>query len=332
MLLTLTHPRLTTTTLAVVPIVVGAAFIFGRRLRRASTGVQDRVAEAMAERGRSVLADSHRAELPSRSRGDAARTARSSRDVVDRRGRARAKIRALFFGVVGFIAFGGVVAVLWEGGQLVLDGALTPGALVSFLLYAITVAAAVGSLASLFGSYQEALGAATRVFELLDVQATVAEPADPTRARASGARRGRARGRELPLLARAARRAAATSTLHIGAGRSRGARRAVGRRQDDDRLAAAALLGRDERPDHARRHRHSRSLIRRPARRDRHGAAGAGAVQRHDPREHRVRAPGDDRPGADRSRDRRRGARRARAASSSSDSRRASTRASASAA
>ncbi len=47
-LLTLTHPRLTTTTLAVVPIVVGAAFVFGRRLRKASTGVQDRVAEAMA--------------------------------------------------------------------------------------------------------------------------------------------------------------------------------------------------------------------------------------------------------------------------------------------
>jgi subfamily B ATP-binding cassette protein MsbA len=91
----------------------------------------------------------------------------------------RAKMRALLFGVVGFIAFAGVVAVLWEGGQLVLDGALTPGALVSFLLYAITVAAAVGSLASLFGSYQEAIGAATRVFELLDIQSTIAEPEHP---------------------------------------------------------------------------------------------------------------------------------------------------------
>jgi subfamily B ATP-binding cassette protein MsbA len=61
----------------------------------------------------------------------------------------------------------------------VLEGLLTPGALVSFLLYAITVAAAVGSLASLFGAYQEAVGAATRVFELLDTQPTVAEPARP---------------------------------------------------------------------------------------------------------------------------------------------------------
>src|SRR5581483_10293969 len=91
----------------------------------------------------------------------------------------RAMIRAVFFGVVGFIAFGGVVVVLWEGGKLVLAGALTPGALASFLLYALTVAAAVGQLASLFGSYQEAIGAATRVFELLDMQPTIAEPARP---------------------------------------------------------------------------------------------------------------------------------------------------------
>jgi subfamily B ATP-binding cassette protein MsbA len=66
--------------------------------------------------------------------------------------------------------------VLWQGGILVLEGQLTPGALVSFLLYAITVAAAVGALASLFGSYQEAIGAAQRVFELLDMRPTVAEP------------------------------------------------------------------------------------------------------------------------------------------------------------
>jgi subfamily B ATP-binding cassette protein MsbA len=91
----------------------------------------------------------------------------------------RALLRALFFGVVGFVAFAGVVAVLWQGGRLVLTGALSPGALVSFLLYALYVAAAIGSLASLFGSYQEAIGAAKRVFELLESEPTVAESAEP---------------------------------------------------------------------------------------------------------------------------------------------------------
>jgi subfamily B ATP-binding cassette protein MsbA len=173
-LLTLTHPRLTATTLAIVPMVVGAAFVFGRRLRRASTGVQDKVAEAMGTADEAfsqirTVQSFVREEEETKRYGDLLSS------VVDAAIR-RARLRALFFGVVGFIAFAGVVGVLWQGGRLVLEGLLTPGALVSFLLYAITVAAAVGSLASLFGSYQEAVGAASRVFELLDMQPTVAEP------------------------------------------------------------------------------------------------------------------------------------------------------------
>ena len=78
---------------------------------------------------------------------------------------ARAKMRATLFGIVGFVAFAAIVVVLWQGGRLVLEGALSPGALVSFLLLAITVAAAIGSLVSLFGSYQEAVGAAPIVPE-----------------------------------------------------------------------------------------------------------------------------------------------------------------------
>jgi subfamily B ATP-binding cassette protein MsbA len=173
-LLTLTHPRLTTTTLAVVPVVVGSAFFFGRRLRRASTGVQDKVAEAM---GTADEAFSQIRTVQSFVREDeeVRRYSGLLSEVVDR-AVDRAKHRALLFGVGGFVAFAGVVAVLWQGGQLVLEGALTPGALVKFLLYAITVAAAVGSLASLFGSYQEAVGAAQRVFDLLQMQPSVAEP------------------------------------------------------------------------------------------------------------------------------------------------------------
>ncbi len=176
-LLTRTHPTLTGTTLAVVPVVVGAALVFGRALRRASAGVQDRIAEAMGSADeafgqiRTVQGFVREAEETRRYRLQLS-------GVVDAAVH-RAVLRAVFFGVVGFIAFGGVVAVMWQGGRLVLVGALTAGALVAFLLYAITVAAAVGSLASLFGSYQEAVGAASRVFELLATEPTVAEPVSP---------------------------------------------------------------------------------------------------------------------------------------------------------
>ena len=176
-LLTFTQPRLTTTTLAMVPIVVGLAFFFGRRLRRASTGLQDRVADSL---GMATEAFSQIRTVQSfvREQEEARRYESMLADVVDV-AVARAKMRATLFGIVGFVAFSAVVIVLWQGGRLVLGGTMTAGALVSFLLLAITVAAAVGSLVSLFGSYQEAIGAAQRVFELLDTEPTVPEPVHP---------------------------------------------------------------------------------------------------------------------------------------------------------
>ena len=178
-LLTLTDRKLTATTLAVVPLVVGAAFLFGRALRRASTGVQDRIAEAT---GTADEAFSQIRTVQSYTReAEEARRYGSHLSQVIGAALRRARIRGTFFGILTFCGFGGVVAVLWQGGRLVLDGSLTAGALVSFLLYALYVAGAVGSLASLFGAYQEAVGAARRVFDLLETESTVKDPPVPLR-------------------------------------------------------------------------------------------------------------------------------------------------------
>src|SRR4029079_13842086 len=111
-LLTLTHPRLTTTTLSIVPVIVGAAFLFGRRLRRASTGVQDRVAEAMATADE-AFSQIRTVQSFHREREELLVCASQLSHVVAA-AISRATVRAVFFGVVGFVAFGGVVAVLWE--------------------------------------------------------------------------------------------------------------------------------------------------------------------------------------------------------------------------
>jgi subfamily B ATP-binding cassette protein MsbA len=178
-LLTLTDVNLTATTLAVVPLVVGAAVVFGRALRRASTGVQDRVAEATgtADEAFSQIrtVQSYTAEEE-----EVRRYGSHLREVISAALR-RARIRGTFFGILTFSGFGGVVAVLWQGGRQVLAGSLTAGALVSFLLYALYVAGAVGSLASLFGAYQEAVGAARRVFDLLEAESAVRDPVKPLR-------------------------------------------------------------------------------------------------------------------------------------------------------
>jgi len=176
-LLTLTDANLTATTLAVVPLVVGAAVVFGRALRRASTGVQDRVAEAT---GTADEAFSQIRTVQSfTAEAEEARRYGSHLHQVIEAALKRARIRGTFFGILTFCGFGGVVAVLWQGGRQVLAGSLTAGALVSFLLYALYVAGAVGSLASLFGAYQEAVGAARRVFDLLETESTVRDPVKP---------------------------------------------------------------------------------------------------------------------------------------------------------
>ncbi len=176
-LLTITEWRLTVTTLAVVPIVVAAAFIFGRLLRMSSTGVQDRIADAMG------MADEAFGQIRvvqsfTREALETKRYFDLLRDVVTAALR-RAWIRGIFFGVITFVGFSGVAVVLWQGGRLVLSGDLTAGKFVQFLLLAFTVAAAVGALAQLFGQFQEAVGAAERVFELLRLKPSIAEPAEP---------------------------------------------------------------------------------------------------------------------------------------------------------
>ena len=68
------------------------------------------------------------------------------------------------------------------------------------------------------------------------------------------ARRHRVRGRRL-LLRRARATCSTDVSFHVTAGRSRGLRRAVGRRQDHDHPARAALLRSAERPRAGRRAR-----------------------------------------------------------------------------
>ena len=177
-LLTLMQPRLTLTALGVVPLVIGSALYFGRRLRRMTVGVQDKVAEATAvaeEAFSQIRTVQSFVQEPAERGRYGERISASVRAAL-----TRAQLRGVFFGVLTFSTFVGIVFVLWQGGVLVLEGRLTPGELVQFLLYTITIAAAIGALASFFSSYQEAVGAAERVFEILEMNPSISDPEAPS--------------------------------------------------------------------------------------------------------------------------------------------------------
>lgn len=173
-ILAILHSQLMLTTIMVAPVVVLSAFAFGRVLKKQSMRVQDSLASANA------TAEEALTQIPTvqsfvregweeKRYGDRIRTA--LRDAI-----RRALVRGGLFGLVTLIAFWGVVAVLWEGGRLVIAQEITAGMLVSFLLYAVIIAAAITALASLWSGFQEAMGAAQRVFELLDTEPTIREP------------------------------------------------------------------------------------------------------------------------------------------------------------
>jgi subfamily B ATP-binding cassette protein MsbA len=176
-LLFITHPRLALVTLAVVPFVVGTAFFFGRRLKNSSLGVMDQVAEAsaIAEEALSQIrvVQSFTGE-PFEVRRYEGRM-QSAVAVAIR----RAATRGLFFSVIGFVTLAASVLVLWLGGKMVLAGELTAGTLVTFLLYAASVASSVGGIGHLWSAYQEATGAAGRVFEILGSTPALRDPDRP---------------------------------------------------------------------------------------------------------------------------------------------------------
>jgi len=176
-ILTYMQPRLTLTALGVLPIVVGTAIFVGRRLRRITMTVQDKVAEASAvaaEAFSQIRTVQSFVQEPAERR----RYGERVQAMVDAAIR-RASIRGMFLEGVTFTTFAGAGVMLWQGGLMVLAGKLSPGALVAFFIYALLVVRAVGVLVGSFSYYQEAVGAAQRVFEILEAPSPIADPDDP---------------------------------------------------------------------------------------------------------------------------------------------------------
>ncbi len=176
-LVTITHPHLTLVTLTAIPLAALIGWAFGRRVRKLTTAIQDLLAQAVA-RAEQVFTQIRTVQAFGRENWEEARFGAAVTKVRDE-GLRRAVARAALTGAVTFAAFGAVVLVLWEGGRLVLAGALTPGTLVAFLLYAVFIAGAVTSLAGFWGNLQEAAGAARRIFELMSLPRAIADPPKP---------------------------------------------------------------------------------------------------------------------------------------------------------
>ncbi len=176
-LLFVVSPKLTGLVLLTVPLLIAPIFLFGRSVRTLTVRSQDRFASAVGFAGESV---------------DAIETVQAFgrvRSAVVRFGSVveeafgvslvRMRARAWMTAVVIVVIFGGVTLVLWLGAQDVARGAMTPGALLQFVLLSVFTAAAAGALGESWGDVQKASGAMARIDELMRAEASIAAPEHP---------------------------------------------------------------------------------------------------------------------------------------------------------
>ncbi|MCA0453344.1 MAG: ATP-binding cassette domain-containing protein [Chloroflexi bacterium] len=170
------NASLTLFILILLPFIIGFGAVFGIFLRRISTQVQDELAGATVVT-EEVLQNIREVKSFAREPYEIGRY----QTAIGRSFSAAIRllrIRSLFGPLIAFLGFGALAMILWFGGREVIDGRLTGGQLIGFLVYGISVAGALGSLVSLYTSLQEALGATKRVFQILDTKPDVTDTAD----------------------------------------------------------------------------------------------------------------------------------------------------------
>jgi subfamily B ATP-binding cassette protein MsbA len=158
--------RLTLVMLAVVPLAVVGMILLGRIVRKLSKQVQDALADTTATaeealNGERIVKSFAREPYEVGRYGEAVERLYNT-------AMKRVRLGAIVGPIIGFIAFSAIALVLWFGSREVIAGRLTPGQLISFLLYTMMVASPIASFTSLYSQFQRAIGSSDRVFELLD--------------------------------------------------------------------------------------------------------------------------------------------------------------------
>ncbi|MEM1349451.1 MAG: ABC transporter transmembrane domain-containing protein, partial [Myxococcota bacterium] len=185
-LLLYTSVELTLVLCLVLPVVLGIAVVYGRKVRRLSRRVQDAIATSTSVAEES-LAGIRTVRSFAREGEERERYMEATEESF-RLAKKRTLLGAFFGGGTSFLTYVAIAMVLGVGGSMVADGLMTPGQLTAFMLYTLLVAASFGILTGLYGDLMKAIGASQRVFALLDrspeiVTAPGARTSPPTQGR-----------------------------------------------------------------------------------------------------------------------------------------------------
>jgi ABC-type multidrug transport system fused ATPase/permease subunit len=158
--------KLTLFMLATFPLLVVAAIVFGKFIRKISKKSQDELAATniiVEETFQSIQA----VKSFTNEGYEVNRYAQSLNKVIEAALRA-ATMRGGFVSFVIFALFGGIVGVVWYGAQLVAQGDMILADLLTFIFYTAFIGGSVGGLGDIYAQLQKTIGASDRILEILE--------------------------------------------------------------------------------------------------------------------------------------------------------------------
>ncbi|MFO7682445.1 MAG: ABC transporter ATP-binding protein [Chloroflexota bacterium] len=168
--------RLTLIILLGIPFITLTMVWLGRKIRRESKAVQDALAQA-ANVLEETVSGVRIVQSFTREVYEIGRFSEKVDETYEAAMR-RAKIGAVLGPLIGFMAFASITITLWFGAYEVMQGELTAGGLVAYLVYTMMVATPIATLAGLYARFQGAIGATERIFDLLDTEPDIVSAPD----------------------------------------------------------------------------------------------------------------------------------------------------------
>ena len=167
-LISLVSGKLTLFMLATFPMLVIAAMLFGRFIRKLSKKAQDQLATSNAIVEETFQAISVVKAFTNEWR-ESMRYKASLQAVVQTALKA-ATYRGIFVSFIFIALFGGIILVIWRGALMIQGGEIAIGQLLSFLLYTAFIGGSVAGMGNLYGQIQKTIGASERILEILGEQ------------------------------------------------------------------------------------------------------------------------------------------------------------------